>query len=103
VRDWVILDPGTGAEKVIKGTDDTWGGVIGIDAEDRVYGFGDDLLARLAPDGSLDWEVDLTDLAGGWWAPRVGAVTPDGEVLVGIETDGGVQVIGLRPDEAVAT
>jgi hypothetical protein len=103
LRDWVILDPETGAEAVVRGTDETWdvlGGVIGIDAEDRVYGRSGDLLGRMTPNGELDWEADLTNLDGDWRAPRKESVTPDGEVLIVVETETGIQVIGLRADVA---
>jgi hypothetical protein len=65
-RDWVELDPGTGACTTVEGSAETWallGRVIGVDAEGGVYGDGLGVLGRATNDGRLDWRIDLGGIA----------------------------------------
>lgn len=80
--DWVLFDPDTGAESSIEGNSDTWGileGAVGMDASGRVYGHRAGVLGRMAPDGHLDWRVELGGIAVSAW---------HGVTVLSLEEDG---------------
>ncbi|GAA2113934.1 hypothetical protein [Actinomadura alba] len=66
---WVILDPQTGTESVIEDIDNNrvvMSGLIGLDADGRLYGktaIGGDCLGRMTSAGHIDWLLDIDGIA----------------------------------------
>lgn len=123
-REVVLLDPVSGVESVVPGTDESFGflaRLIGVDQAGRCYGFSAGELGRLTPDGRVDWrirlanatvtydnaEVEMRSVAGGFGAPggpsefdrlippAAGSVTPDGRVVLAVVTAQRVDILTL--------
>lgn len=112
IREWVLLDPETGAQSSVDGSEDAWlilGRPVGVDAKAQAYGYSARVLGRMAADGRLDWRLEIAGAAVsgpddvtlmyrredcGWTLLRGGAsilVDPSDECA-------GAQLVGHRED-----
>jgi hypothetical protein len=61
-REWVVLDLDTSEETVVE-PNEALDDVIGVDAEGRVYWRSFGKIARMTPDGDIDWQVTSRGIA----------------------------------------